>query len=37
VNNEIAVANGSGSITIYSRTATGNVAPLRAISGLSTG
>ena len=35
-NNEVLVANDS-SITIYSRTASGNVAPLRTISGPSTG
>ena len=37
VNNEIAVANDTGSITVYSRTASGNIAPLRMISGASTG
>ena len=41
VNNEIYVSNESlpnfDSITVYSRTANGNVAPLRTISGLSTG
>jgi DNA-binding beta-propeller fold protein YncE len=37
-NNEIVVANiDNNSITVYSRTATGNVAPLRTISGGATG
>jgi hypothetical protein len=38
VNNEILVANFAGdSITVYSRTATGNAAPLRTLSGAATG
>ncbi len=42
VNNEIDIVNGSdnyynNSITVYSRTASGNVAPLRTISGTTTG
>jgi hypothetical protein len=37
-NNEIVVANeGNDSITVYARTANGNVAPLRTISGDATG
>lgn len=36
-NDEIAVTNGDGSITIYPRTANGNVAPLRTIAGPLTG
>src|SRR5438128_311331 len=35
---ELFVTNGSGnSVTVYARTANGNVAPLRTISGASTG
>jgi len=37
MNNEIAVANGGNSIRVYGRTASGNVAPMRIISGASTG
>jgi hypothetical protein len=38
VNNQIFVANnGNGSITVYGRTDTGNVAPVRTIAGASTG
>ena len=42
VNNEIIVANlgslsGTGSVTVYSRTATGNALPLRTLSGTATG
>ena len=38
MNNEIFVANqGADSIIVYSRTANGNVAPIRTISGAPTG
>ena len=40
VNNEVAVANNTGtamSLTVYSRSANGNVAPLRTIQGAATG
>jgi hypothetical protein len=38
VNDEVAVANSSGnSVTVYARTANGNVAPLRTLSGAATG
>jgi len=40
VNNELAVANfvpGSSSVTVYGRTANGNVAPLRTLQGAATG
>jgi hypothetical protein len=38
MNNEIFIANEQlGSVTVYSRTTDGNTAPLRIISGTSTG
>ena len=37
VHDELFVANGNDSITVYSRTATGNAAPLRTIQGPATG
>jgi 6-phosphogluconolactonase (cycloisomerase 2 family) len=34
---ELFVANGNNSVTVYARTANGNVAPLRTLSGAATG